>query len=529
MTSLRIVLQRFLAVSILLNSVKVEAFVVSRYPNTLPSTVRKLTSSGRFATSVDSTPTLTPLSSLPLPPQKGGLFRRFRDTFDYLKDMQGFMTKRSAELGPVFRMYMFFRPIVVVGGQDAVGEFIKGKELQAEVVYPQLPQPFLTLHTKWGALSLDANDILFKQARGLFKDVLQTPEALSYHVKTIEPEIERYVQALVQRVKNNPDKEFYLVEEIKDVCLQVFSKIFSGQGLSEEQVQMFIDYNAALLELGERTGQFKKGKAALDTLKVEMLRRFHDLDDPSIDASVAGKFYHDQVAGREGFENDERIGTMIVLFVWAAYIECAALMIGSLALMQKYKGGARGHVLQELKGRQLKARDPIELKFWTSMPYTVGVLRETLRLQPPGGGVPRYGPSDFMLAGYRIPAKMAVMMEPRIVNRDPNLYAEPLKFEPFRWTSESKQEESASSCPLRGTALNRGPGSWFPGGNGAHRCPGVPLAELVSTMFVAKVSDHFTSWEFGGSGLTSDGEINYESIPVRICPPEFGLKFHLAK
>ena len=63
------------------------------------------------------------------------------------------------------------------------------------------------------------------------------------------------------------------------------------------------------------------------------------------------------------------------------------------------------------------------------MPYTVGVLRETLRLQPPGGGVPRYGPSDFMLAGYRIPAKMAVMMEPRIVNRDPNLYAEPLKFE----------------------------------------------------------------------------------------------------
>jgi cytochrome P450 len=163
------------------------------------------------------------------------------------------------------------------------------------------------------------------------------------------------------------------------------------------------------------------------------------------------------------------------------------------------------------------------------MPYTVGVLRETLRLQPPGGGVPRYGPSDFMLAGYRIPAKMAVMMEPRIVNRDPNLYAEPLKFVPFRWTSESKQEESASSCPLRGTALNRGPGSWFPGGNGAHRCPGVPLAELVSTMFVAKVSDHFTSWEFGGSGLTSDGEINYESIPVRICPPDFGLKFHLAE
>ena len=524
MTSLFVALQSFLALSILLNGVQIEA-LVSQSPNARPSTVRFSTTT----TAVDKV-TETDPSLLSLPPQKGGPLRRFRDTFAYIKDAQAFVNKRSAELGPVFRMYYFFQPIVMVGGQDAVAEFITGKELKAEVVYPQLPDPFLELHTKWGALNLDANDILFKQARGLFKDILQTPEALSYYAKTIEPEIERYVEELAQRVKNNPDEEFYLVPEIKELCLQIFSNIFSGQGLTEEQVQMFTDYNAALFALSKGSGQFKKGKEALETLKVEMSRRLGELDDPSIDASVAGKFYRDKVAGREGFEDEDRIGVASVLFVWGAYIECASLMVGTLALMHQYNAGSRDHVLDEFKVRKSKGLDPTEFKFWSSMPYTVGVLRETLRLEAPGAGVPRYGPSDFALAGYRIPAKRAVMLDPRIGNSDPKLYAEPQQFEPFRWTPKSKEEESASSaCPLRGSALKLGPGSWFPGGSGAHQCPGLPLAELVSTIFVAKVSERFTSWEFGGSGLTRDGEINYETVPVKTCPPDFGLKFQLAE
>merc|ERR1712206_41040 len=107
--------------------------------------------------------------------------------------------------------------------------------LTSNVIYPQLPDSFLELHTKWGAINLDANDDLFKQARQLFGDILSSREALSYYVKTIESEIQEYVDKLSARVGSNPEQEIFLVPEITELCLQTFSKIFTGQGLTKEQ------------------------------------------------------------------------------------------------------------------------------------------------------------------------------------------------------------------------------------------------------------------------------------------------------
>ena len=470
-----------------------------------------------------------------------------------MKNPDQFILRRSQELGPVFEMYLFFQKTIVVGGQDNVKEFIREKELKAQVIYPSLPDPFLELHTKWGALNLDANDILFQQARGLFKDVLSSPEALSYHTKTVEPAIEEYVNQLVRRVQDsnpkNHQEEFQLVPEVLELCLQVFSKIFSGQGLTKEQVQMFLDYNNALLVLNKNSKDFQKGKAALDTLKAEMLTRFQALEnnDPSIGMDVPGKFYHSKVFGREGFDDDDRIGTGIVLFIWGAYVECASLMLDALALVHKYgereqdqdknnnnnnNNPIRENVIREFQATKASGLEQTDYKFWTSsMPYTTGVLRETLRLEPPGAGVPRSGTRDFELSGYRIPANVPVMLEPRIGNNDPNLFQEPSQFEPFRWTPTNGKAEdlnaSASKCPFAGSALKLGPGSWFPGGNGAHKCPGVPLAEIVSAMFVAKISERL-NWKFSGSGLTKNGEIDYVRIPIKILPNNFGFYFEPA-
>jgi hypothetical protein len=186
---------------------------------------------------------------------------------------------------------------------------------------------------------------------------------------------------------------------------------------------------------------------------IEMSRHLGELNDPSIDVGVARKFYRGKVAVRKAFEDEDRIGVASVLFVWGAYIECASLMVSPLALMHKYNADSRDHVLDEFKERKSKGLYPTEFNFWTSMLYTVGVLRETLRLEAPGAGVPCYGPSDFgVLAGYRIHDKRAVMLDPRIGNSDPKLYAEPQQFKPFPGTPKSKEEESASSAgPLIGS------------------------------------------------------------------------------
>lgn len=161
------------------------------------------------------------------------------------------------------------------------------------------------------------------------------------------------------------------------------------------------------------------------------------------------------------------------------------------------------------------------------MPYTTGVMRETLRTAPPGAGVPRFSYQDFELSGYRIPAGIPVQLEPRIGNKDPNLYVSPENFEPLRWVPQKESSSSSSACPFQGTALKLGQGSYFPGGFGQHQCPGVPLAELVGRMFLSKVAAKFESWSYNGDGLTKNGEIDYVRIPVRIPPDNFGILFEL--
>ncbi|KAG7372096.1 cytochrome P450 [Nitzschia inconspicua] len=469
----------------------------------------------------------SPLSSLPLPPQKGGILRRFRDTFSHLQDPERFIERRSAELGPVFQMYQFFKPVVVVGGQDAVKEFIQEREAEAKVIYPDLPETFRELQTEWSTLNMDSTQQRFKEARELFKDMLQAPEARSYYLSTILPEIEAYADSLLERVQANPQKEILLVPELKELCLQIFARIFSGEGLTKEQVQMFLDYNSSLLTISKVTPEFKKGKEALDTLSEVMLRRFHAMEDKV--AQGERIFVFECFRKNKGFldvKNYERISVGMLLMIWGAYIECAALMIGSTVCMLEQNIDPTATVLREIRDQEAKGEKRTELSFWDGMKYTNGIMKESLRLVPPGAGLSRYGDTEFSLAGYRIPKGLSVQLDPRIGNKDSSLFEQAESFEPLRWVPPGASTTPASSsCPFKGMALTLGTGSWFPGGNGAHRCPGVPLAELVSTMFVSALSERFDSWEFGGSGLTTDGAVNYVNIPIKISPDDLGLKF----
>lgn len=474
-----------------------------------------------FSTTTIDNDVGTDVSALPLPPNNGmNIIRNIRDSFSYLSNPDRFIAKRTKELGPIFLSYAFFKPQVYCGGQENVKEFISGTELKKKVIYPSLPDTFVELHTEWGALNMDSTEEMFKEARVLFGDVLSSVEAVEQYSKAADKEIDAYVNELAERVKENPDQPIYLSPELKSLCLQIFSKIFSGKGLTSKQEQQFIDYNSALLSLSKNQEGYKKGKEALESLRLEMLDRFHELDG-DISADTPGKWYHDQVYNRENF-NDERISTGMVLFIWGAYVECASLCVNSLALCSKYGLEDKiDNIREEFNSRVETGMKSDNPKFWNNMSYTTGILRESLRLEPPGAGVPRFSNEDFQVGGYRIPAGTPIMLTPQIGNNDDALFVDSQKFEPKRWVPV--KNESESSCPFSGTATKLGLGSWFPGGFGAHQCPGVPLAELVGRMFLTKMSSKFDSWEFSGEGLTKDGEIKYVLIPVKIAPDNFGI------
>ena len=71
--------------------------------------------------------------------------------------------------------------------------------------------------------------------------------------------------------------------------------------------------------------------------------------------------------------------------------------------------------------------------------YTVQVLHEALRLCPPAAGVGRMAVRDFAVDGYRVQAGTLVLVGIYAVHRDPDVWPEPLEFDPDRFSPEAAE------------------------------------------------------------------------------------------
>ena len=90
------------------------------------------------------------------------------------------------------------------------------------------------------------------------------------------------------------------------------------------------------------------------------------------------------------------------------------------------------------------------------------VIREALRLYPPAWVIERISREDDAVGGFRIPARSMVMLPTWVVHRHPDLWTEPDRFDPERWSSER----------------SRGRSRWayFPFGGGQRQCIGEAFA-----------------------------------------------------
>jgi len=126
------------------------------------------------------------------------------------------------------------------------------------------------------------------------------------------------------------------------------------------------------------------------------------------------------------------------------------------------------HELAEVVGeRALVAEDA------ASLPYTQAVLLESMRLYPPAWGIERRALRDQEIGGYVIPAGAAVLMPTFVVNRDPRLYSDPLRFDPARFLGDVAAARPDWAYPLFGA--------------GTRKCIGVGFAMLEAVLVLAEL------------------------------------------
>ena len=118
-----------------------------------------------------------------------------------------------------------------------------------------------------------------------------------------------------------------------------------------------------------------------------------------------------------------------------------------------------------LPDRELEPDDVAQLG------YTVQVLKESLRLCPPGPTGTRMATRDVAVGGYRVPAGTMLIFGRLTVQRDPTLWDDPLSFDPDRFG------------PGQGRDRNRW--QYIPFGGGPRSCIGDHFAMLEATLGLA--------------------------------------------
>ena len=155
-----------------------------------------------------------------------------------------------------------------------------------------------------------------------------------------------------------------------------------------------------------------------------------------------------------------------------------------------------GEIDRELAGRLPTFDDIPRLR------YAEMVLAESMRLYPPAWAMGRRALADFQLGEFFLPAGTTVLMSQFVTHRDPRFFADPLQFNPERFTPEEK--------------ARRVKFTYFPFGAGVRQCIGESFAWMESILLLATLAQ---KWKLS---LVPGHRVEPE--PLITLRPKYGMK-----
>jgi cytochrome P450 len=123
----------------------------------------------------------------------------------------------------------------------------------------------------------------------------------------------------------------------------------------------------------------------------------------------------------------------------------------------------------EVSSLGLGSHDATTFDKLEAMPLSEMAFKEAMRMKPPVPSIPRRATRDFSFGGYAVPAGTRVAVNPLFTHHMPEIWPEPEKFDPMRFTDEAQR--------------GRHRFAWVPFGGGAHMCLGLHFAYMQAKCF----------------------------------------------
>ena len=222
--------------------------------------------------------------------------------------------------------------------------------------------------------------------------------------------------------------------------------------------------------------------------------------DPTVEAPLVRALMEarDPVTGRT--LSDQEIADELIIFIFAGHDTTATTLTYALWALGR-NPDAQDRVAKEVAAIGDRELTPDDIP---GLEYTVAVLRESLRLCPPGPTGTRMAMRDLRIGGYRVEAGTMLVVGRLAVQRDPSLWNDPLTFDPERF------------MPERYKRLDRW--QYIPFGGGPRSCIGDHFAMLEATLALATIIRRF---EFESSAADFPTTVQFTmvadgAIPARV-------------
>jgi cytochrome P450 len=211
----------------------------------------------------------------------------------------------------------------------------------------------------------------------------------------------------------------------------------------------------------------RRANATLHQLAAEILAAVRA--DPALEAPLVRALISaaDPATGQP--LSDEAICNELVLFILAGHDTTSTTLTYSLWELGRHPA-IQDRVFEEVSALGDRPLTPDDVP---RLGHTVRVLHEALRLCPPGSGTPRLLKKDLAVDGYRLEAGTVAVVNFYAMHRDPQLWDDPLTFDPDRFLPERSQGRSRWQ--------------YLPFGGGPRSCIGDHFAMLEATLALATI------------------------------------------
>ncbi|AJE87362.1 cytochrome P450 [Streptomyces albus] len=270
-----------------------------------------------------------------------------------------------------------------------------------------------------------------------------------------------------------------LVAEMNALTMDIVTKLLFSTSTRDNQTiasaiteafewEMHAITSVFALPMWAPTPRNRRARAAIETFRNWIAgfireRRTADELPEDILSDLMGARYEDGGTMTEDLLLDE------VLTAWGAAQETSAdAQAWTLYLLARHpEAMARVHeeVDSVLGGRSVTFEDLARL------PYCLQVFKEAMRLFPPAAVIPRQALKDTVIGGYTVPAGTMVFLNTFSLHRRPEVFPDPERFDPDRFTREREKAQPK--------------GGYLPFGTGGNICPGSHLAMMEGHLLTA--------------------------------------------